>query len=232
MDERNRLNKDYVTLIYDEKRKPKTDYPLKLAEYLIKRFEIKPDDKLIDVGCGRGEMQNAFSQFGIECYGIDSAFSAAKSDIKVELVDVSKETIPYADNYFDAVFSKSVIEHILDPLFMLSEILRTIKPGGIFIVLTPDWNSCMKLFYEDPTHIHPYLPQSLRDLLLLSGFRDVKTELFCHHPLIWEYRFYRYLSTLLQFFFPLRIARKLTEITKFKFIRWSVEQQLLGVGYK
>ena len=232
MGEKRSLEKDYLALIYNETRRPKTDYPLKLAEHLIQRFEIKPNDKLLDVGCGRGEMLNAFSEFGIDCYGVDGAFSAAKTNTKIELLDISKETFTYEDNFFDVIFLKSVIEHILDPSFMLSEIHRILKPDGMFIVLTPDWHRSMRVFYEDPTHIHPYLPQSLKDLLLLSGFRDVKTELFYHHPLIWKYSFYRCLSFLLQCFLSVKITRKLTEITKIKFIRWSVERQVLGIGYK
>lgn len=232
MSEKKSPKKDYLALVYNEKRRPKTDYPLKLAEQLIQKFKIKPNDKLLDVGCGRGEMFNAFSEFGIDCYGVDGAYSAAKANAKVELLDISKETFTYEDNSFDVVFLKSVIEHILDPSFMLFEIHRVLKPGGKFIVLTPDWYRGMKVFYEDATHIHPYLPQSIKDLLLLSGFKDVKAELFYHHPLIWKYSFYRCLSLLLQCFLSVRVVRKLTEITKIKFIRWSVERQVLGIGYK
>lgn len=232
MSENETPEKDYLLLVYNEKRRPKTDYPLKLAEHFIRRFELKPNDKMLDVGCGRGEMMNAFSEFGIDCYGVDGAFSAAEANAKVELLDISKETFTHEDNSFDVIFLKSVIEHILDPSIMLSEIRRTLKPGGKFIVLTPDWRRSMGVFYEDPTHIHPYLPQSLRDLLLLSGFKDVEVELFYHHPLIWKYSFYRCLSFILECFLPVRIARKLTGITKIKFIRWSVEPQVLGIGHK
>ncbi len=108
---------DYVSVVYDEKRTPKTDYPLKLAFYLFARFDMKEGAKLLEIGCGRGDFLEAFQELGADCYGIDLAESAVKNlcHLQVKKVDVSKELFPFEDNTFDIVYHKSLIEHLYSP---------------------------------------------------------------------------------------------------------------------
>jgi cyclopropane fatty-acyl-phospholipid synthase-like methyltransferase len=47
--------RDFVDVTYDEGRLPLTAYPNKLARYLFDRYQLKQGDKLLDIGCGRGE---------------------------------------------------------------------------------------------------------------------------------------------------------------------------------
>ena len=56
---------------------------------------------------------------------------------------------------FDVIYSKSVIEHFYYPEKILKEAYRVLKPGGIIITLTPDWEFIYKSFYEDFTHRTP-----------------------------------------------------------------------------
>ena len=58
--------KDYVEVVYNEADKPFTTYPKKLATYLSSRFNIKKDCKILELGCGRGELLNSFIDLGIE----------------------------------------------------------------------------------------------------------------------------------------------------------------------
>ncbi len=56
--------KDYVAVTYSQDRLPLTLYPGKLARYLFDRFHLKAGDKLLDVGCGRGEFLRGFMIVG------------------------------------------------------------------------------------------------------------------------------------------------------------------------
>lgn len=226
--------KDYVSVVYDEKRTPRTDYPSKLVLYLFNRFNLKEKQKLLEIGCGRGEFLTAFQKLGLDCYGADMCDSSVKISGKLDVkkTDISKDKLPFEDNTFDIVYHKSLIEHLHSPINLMEETLRVLKPGGITIILTPDWASQMKVFYEDFTHFRPYDMTSLRDLLEIKGFSNVSSELFYQLPLVWHYPFLKVFSKLLQLFISTPKARKLTKITKIKFIRWSVELMVLGVGYK
>ena len=63
--------KSYVEVAYNETDKPFTTYPKKLATYLSSRFNIKKDCKILELGCGRGELLNSFIDLGIDGYGTD-----------------------------------------------------------------------------------------------------------------------------------------------------------------
>lgn len=56
------------------------------------------------------------------------------------------------------------------PENMFKEIRRVLAPDGVAIFATPDFARSFKTFYEDPSHIHPYVPGGLRTGLELAGF--------------------------------------------------------------
>jgi ubiquinone/menaquinone biosynthesis C-methylase UbiE len=226
--------KDYVSVVYDEKRTPKTDYPGRLIRYLIDRFGIPLGSKLLEIGCGRGEFLEFFQRAGLDCYGVDLSDYCKKNTtgLKVDCLDVAKENLPYSDDYFDVVYHKSVLEHLYSPDRIMQETYRVLKPGGRIIVLTPDWLSQMKTFYEDFTHCRPYTKSALQDVLGVYGFSDVHVELFYQYPAIWKYPVIKAISKLLQLLISTPMARKLTALTKIKYFRWSVELMVLGYGKK
>jgi SAM-dependent methyltransferase len=49
--------------------------------------------------------------------------------------------LPYVDSRFDAVISMEVIEHVVDPLPWLKEVLRVLRPGGTLFLTTPNYAS-------------------------------------------------------------------------------------------
>lgn len=223
----------YLSVVYDEAAKPLTDYPTVFAGYLKSRFGLQDGQLLLDAGCGRGEMLNALSRVGLKCCGCDlEAPPPGSSDCEIQELDFSKDPFPYGTDTFHAVLSKSVIEHMHDPTNFLDEIHRVLMPGGVLILLTPDWNSQMDVFFEDPTHVHPYLPLGIERLLRLSGFRDVSVEKFSHHPAIWHSSLGRGGARVLRIFLSTPSARRLAEMTGVKYFRWAVELQVLGTGRK
>jgi len=56
----------------------------------------------------------------------------------------------------------AVIEHIQDPNNIFKEIFRVLKPNGVLFVRTPNWKLSFKDFYNDPTHVRPYSPSTLK----------------------------------------------------------------------
>jgi len=236
MSKKNGKGIDYLDVTYDENDKPKTDFPFNLAKYIVDKFDLKKNNTILDVGCGRCEVLTAFGQLGLDISGVDASERirgfAPKEISKLEILDFSKENFPFNDNEFDVVFTKSVIEHIHEPTHFMKEILRILKPGGVFISLTPEWASQMKTFYDDPTHVHPYQPKGVRDLLTLSEFKDAHAEIFYYHELLWTSSFCRFIASILRKIISGKTGRSLTTSTGIKLFRWSVERQILGYGYK
>ena len=230
----NQDKNDYVSIIYNEKRTPKTDYPKQLIKYLSKRFDLHGNIKLLELGCGRCDFLYEFQNFGFECKGLDRDETSVKNNygLEVKQCNLSRDIFPYADKSFDVVYHKSVIEHFYDPEHLMSETFRILKPGGKVIILTPDWHTQWKNFFEDFTHSRPFDVTALRDLLQISSFNNIVVEKFYQLPIVWKIPALKLLSRILQLVTNVYGGRWLTEKTGIKFFRWSVELMILGHAEK
>ena len=179
--------KDYVSIVYTEEERPFTKYPDQLAKYLGLRFDMKAGQKLLDVGCGRGDFLRGFIRYGLECYGVDQTTSAQKicPEAEIKVADLERK-LPYEDNTFDFVYSKSVIEHFYYPEKLAAEMYRVLRPGGLLIALTPDWEKVYQVFFKDYTHRTPFTSTSLNYFLKIHRFENVQVEQFRQLPILWK----------------------------------------------
>lgn len=219
----------YLDVVYNKKQRPYTDYPSQLCRYLFERFEMNKGDKLLDIGCGRGDFTKGFLDLGLKVAGIDRERGDSEMlqgiDIRINN-DLENNALPFEDQSFDIVFSKSVIEHIRNPDKFVKEVYRVLKSEGKVITMTPDWHSQMFIFYNDYTHVHPYTCIGLQEMFSINGFKDSKAELFYQLPILWKYPVIKIMCKSLQLLGPVK------KIEKNKFYRWSRELMILGSGIK
>jgi SAM-dependent methyltransferase len=224
------MNKNYIDVIYDEKSKPLTDYPHKLTAYLVNKYAISKDSKILDVGCGRGDFLNGFINLGCIGYGVDFTNAAKKYCPKAKLfqADIENDGMPFEDDYFDVIFSKSVIEHFYDPDILIKECKRCLKPGGKIIVMAPSWEYNYRIYFEDYTHRTPFMKTSMQDILVMHDFDEVRVSFFKQLPILWgRWKiFFNPLSFLTQICIPRFFS------SKFKWVRFSREIMLIGVAKK
>lgn len=216
------MNNNYVKVEYEKTDKPFSSYPLELAQYFVNRFHLAKGMKLLDNGCGRGEFLHAFSKCGLITTGTDMSDYCPN----VQIVDLEVERLPFDDESFDVVFSKSVLEHISNMEHYMAEMKRVLKQGGVIIIMVPDWNTQHKIFFNDPTHIHPFNKESIEKLLLIQKYISVNSEEFIQLPCVWDNKVMKIISGFFRLFGP---AKK---IYKNKFIRFSRELMILGSGIK
>lgn len=153
-----------------------TKYDQLLCDYIIGRYRFYIPSFLLDIGCGKGNHVWSLQYRGIDALGID------REDCNLET-----ESIPKQDDFFDFVFCKSVIEHIHNTEHLLAETLRVLKPGGIAVFMTPDWNTDYKHFWDDPTHVKPFTRQGLEKAFKIAGFVDVDCQYFWQLPFLWRH---------------------------------------------
>jgi len=226
------VKKNYLETIYSVKNKPISTYPKIFIKYLVKRFEMKENQKLLELGCGRGEFLNEFVDNKIDGYGVDLLDYCKEffPNLKFKKSDMANEKLPYEDNFFDVIYSKSVIEHFHYPDKIFNEAYRVLKPGGIIITLTPEWQYIYKSFYEDFTHRTPFTRVSLQDIHKISGFKNIKVESFKQLPIIFEKKVFSKIFSFFSFLTRILVPEKFR--MKNKWIRFSKEIMLLSVSRK
>jgi SAM-dependent methyltransferase len=116
------------------------------AQWVIDRAESRPV-KVLDYGCGFGEIVRLLRDREIDSFGCDVFYDAADYtkleqdplfNIAIRQMDAGK--IPFEDNYFDFIVSNQVIEHVEDLDLTLSEFRRVLKSGGQILNIFPDKN--------------------------------------------------------------------------------------------
>lgn len=218
--------KQYISVTYDEQSRPYTDYPSKLCQYLFHQFDLKKGMKMLEPGCGRCEFLSGFKTLGLDVYGVDISTEAQSysEDIICKVCDIESDQLPFEDESFDIVYSKSFVEHLSDPGKYFEQALRVLKPGGILLTLVPDWESNYKIYFDDFTHKSPFTRVALEEAYKMYEFQEVEAFKFRQLPIVWKFPILNYFCLAISPFIPVR--------TKNKFLRWSRELMLIGVGKK
>jgi len=186
--ERQTLLKDsrYLEVTYSADRAPVGEYPYQLAQHMMQTVYMKTG-RLLDIGSGRGDFLDAFSRLGYDVAGIDISPMSATGDT-VRTCNLECEDLPFPDNDFDFVFSKSVIEHLHSPHHLVSGAFNVLKPGGIAVIMTPSWeHTSWGPFYIDHSHVTPYTIPSLADVLQIAGFEQISSQYFYQLPVAWRH---------------------------------------------
>src|SRR3990170_6721836 len=105
----------------------------KVARLMAQHYDIRPGDKVLDVGCGKGFLLYDFTKVipGVEVYGIDVseyAIEHAKPEIKRRLQLANATSLPFPDHYFDLVYSLNTLHNLYN--YDLEKALREVERVG------------------------------------------------------------------------------------------------------
>lgn len=105
--------------------------------------------RILDIGCGSGEYLDIIARMGGIIAGQDISGECVNAALRnlegnglhadVKVGDVTKKLL-FDNNYFDGVFSSDFFEHVTyeQKKRVISEVFRILKPGGIFVIKTPN----------------------------------------------------------------------------------------------
>jgi SAM-dependent methyltransferase len=140
---------------------------------------------LLDVGCWDGAATARYSKLisadacGLEVFTPQVKEAKARG-VEVAQIDLERDSFPWSAQTFNFIVANQVFEHLKNIWLPLSEIYRTLKPGGHFIISVPNLaslhNRLFLLAGVQPTsirvlgpHVRGYTVEALRSLLSLDG---------------------------------------------------------------
>lgn len=161
------------------------------GEILRKHLGLAPFD-VLDIGCGDATFSKLFPSYAWTGIDINTEKTKGKP-VKALEHDICSVPYPLPQASYDAVVCSEVLEHIWDPRVIHKEAKRLLKPNGLYVISTPNFNwianilenSQRILFNPDQKwtmeHIRHYTPQThIRDLSV-AGFKILNVYGADHH---------------------------------------------------
>jgi len=190
MDNLGTKSKDYYQNYWYKRLKERQSSPIRkeVPPFLVKYStygaianQIPFKSKILDLGCGGGNVTQLFLKKG-EVVGVDISQEALKKaadlGIKTKLHDLNKLPLPFKDKSFNVVVLTDTLEHLVDPLAVLKESFRILTPGGWVIVTVPNFarlSNRLRMFGGDPVDIlHWFTKGKAEHFLKLVGFKKIK----------------------------------------------------------
>jgi SAM-dependent methyltransferase len=109
------------------------------VEALVRGY-LTPESRVLDLGCGRGGVVELFWRDVKLAAGLDPD-SPSLTQHRAQGMPILRgvgEHLPFAGESFDLIVCLWVLEHVRQPLTVLSEVARVLRPGGHFVFLTPN----------------------------------------------------------------------------------------------
>ena len=167
---------------------------LTMIDQLI-RPHLKADSRLLEIGCGAGNLLLQASVRGSYSVALDLAMqaltfvhsrlreaqSASEAPRDFMCVQSIGELLPLTNESFECILLSEVIEHLEAPQISIKEAARVLRPGGRLLVTTPNYRSLWPLMERvvdllniapkmvGEQHISRFYPASLKRLLIEAG---------------------------------------------------------------
>ena len=179
---------------WDEKRDPDgrlrdiaSEREMRKADlaYIAEAVNARAPGRVVDIGCGLGELLEQIDprhkRIGLD--PSEKAVETAAERSGAATVRGVLEPGRFEPASCDTIVAHHVIEHVDDPVAFVRLVHEALRPGGLFVVGTPNFASAAaRLFGErfrllhDPTHVSLFTDDSLMRLLRDSGFRIASVE--------------------------------------------------------
>ena len=126
--------------------------------------------RVLDVGCGGGELLGHYASLGWEAFGVDVSEEAA-SAARARGAQVHVGTLadgPWEPASFDLVVYSHALEHIPGPLEEMRRARKLLKDGGRLVILAPNWRSWQRFAFRSfwfpldlPRHVNHFSTRAL-----------------------------------------------------------------------
>lgn len=125
--------------------------------------------RVLDVGCATGPLVQAMADLGVDARGVDvSRYAMERSPVRDRLswADVEEEPLPFETSSFDTVVAIETLEHLRKVDSVIAEMVRVLRPGGLFYIAAPERNEDSDY---DETHVTLLSRREWRERVTRAG---------------------------------------------------------------
>ena len=157
-----------------------------VIEKIIKVFE-KTNLKILEFGCGSGMFLRRARKKGLITQGVDfSKYSSyASKAFNLDILNLDIYACHFPSNHFDVIYSHATFEHLYAPLKVSEELIRILKPGGLFIISgVPNYNTLsIQLFHNfhnnyPPGHINYFECKTITYMYNVLGLKKIQVSTY------------------------------------------------------
>jgi SAM-dependent methyltransferase len=141
------------------------------AEYYDANLKLHAKGRLLDLGCGKVPLYDAYRKYVTDIICIDWEHSLHKNNHLDFEADLTK-ALPFLDGEFNAIILSDVLEHIPEPDPFCREMARVLSPGGKLIMNVPFYY----WLHEQPHDYYRYTEFALRRFMERSGMRVLQLQ--------------------------------------------------------
>lgn len=178
------LLEHYYDDYYDEEHLKLPDFIVARLDQIVSGFApYRETNSFLDIGSGGGSLLEAAKRAGWQAEGVEVSRTAVEHvrGLGFEVHWGELEGASYPSGHFDVVTASEVIEHVADPVSMLKEVTRILRPGGLLWATTPHGRGVgarvMGLEWENvipPNHLQLFSSLGVKTLLRRAGFHRTR----------------------------------------------------------
>lgn len=152
----------------------------KIQIKVIKSTKIKKGSKVLDAGCGTGNLLFLLEKNDVELYGIDVSkemLKIAKYKLKNTKLELSPaENLNFKNNFFDYVFSIDAFHHYFDKEKAMKNFHRVLKRNGKLIIVDVNFGSHLNKVFQklEPGNNKIYNKNEMRKIFKQYSFKEIK----------------------------------------------------------
>ena len=182
----------YDTYYEDEALSPPQFVQTRLEEITAEFSPYRQTNRLLDVGCGAGNLLQAARSNGWNAQGLDVAANSIKHvrELGFEGFHGELHKANFPSQHFDVITAAEILEHLAEPRLLLEEIARALRPGGLLWTTTPHARGLSARLLGikwrcvwPPEHLQLFSVAGLKALLHDVGFREVRVRTTGGNPI-------------------------------------------------
>ena len=169
----------------EEELSPPAFINTRLEEITADFSSYRDNNRLLDIGCGAGNLLQAARKNGWNAQGLDVSAGAVQHvrSLGYEVFEGELQDAAFPAQHFDVVTAAELLEHLIDPRPLLQEVARILRPGGLFWTTTPHARGLsgrmLGLKWRcvwPPEHLQLFSIRGLTKLLRDAGFRQLRIQ--------------------------------------------------------